>query len=80
MAAKVNSSCTKWYMDDTIADLYYIMEYAAFARKQLQAGQSPSVGGLNRMAELASKVQQQFDPQLEEWCNNAETRRRNGSF
>lgn len=67
-------------MEDTIADLHYIMEYAAFARKQLQAGLSPSVGVLNRMAELADKVQRQFDLDLEEWCNHAETRRGNGAF
>lgn len=67
-------------MEDTIADLYYIMEYASFARRQLQAGQTPTIGNLARMAELADKVSRKFDPKLEEWCDaTSETRRGNVS-
>ncbi len=57
-------------MQDAIADLHYIIGYAEAVREQLLQGQSPTVGYLNRMAELADKVQKTFDPELEVWANN----------
>jgi hypothetical protein len=66
-------------MDDTLADLNYIQSYAATIRQQIERGEKPTVGFVNRMAELADKVQKTFDPELEQWCNDAESRRGNGS-
>jgi len=60
-------------MDEAVADLHYIAEYAKYVREQLLAGQKPIIGYLNRMAELAEKVQRQFNPNEE--CCNAKTRR-----
>lgn len=65
-------------MEDTIADLYYIAGYAKFIRDELLKGNKPKQGFVNRMAELADKVQRSLDTQYEEWCN-AEARRGTGS-
>lgn len=54
-------------MEDTIADLYYIGEYAAYIRRQLQAGHMPLIGNVNRMAELAEKVQRCLDHKYAEF-------------
>ena len=51
-------------MEDTIADLYYISEYALEVRRQIQSREPPTVGYVNRMAELAEKVQRFLDPEL----------------
>jgi hypothetical protein len=56
-----------------IADLYYISEYAQALRDQMKAGMKPNQVLLNRMATLAEKVQRQYDPSYEEWCD-AESR------
>ena len=57
-------------MEETIADLYYIMEYAAYTRKQLEYGHAPLMGNVNRMAELAEKVRNTLDPKFSEWVEN----------
>ncbi len=59
---------------DLIADLNYITGYANIIRDDLLNGRKPAVGFVNRMAELAEKVQRSLDPNYEEWCN-AEARR-----
>lgn len=61
-------------MEDTIADLHYIAGYAQMIRTQLIGGSKPSIGFVNRMAELAEKVRRSLDSNYEEWCN-AEARR-----
>ncbi len=65
-------------MEDLIADLYYIAQYATLVRTELIGGGKPTLGYVNRMAELADKVQRSLDPNYEEWCN-VQARRGNGS-
>ena len=65
-------------MDDTIADLHYIIGYAEIIRKDIVAGNKPMIGFVNRMAALVDKVHKNLDSNYEEWCN-AEARRGNGS-
>lgn len=65
-------------MEDAIADLYYIMEYARIVRAKLLAGEKPIVGYVNRMADLANSVQRRFDSNYEEWCD-VQARRANGA-
>ena len=55
--------------EELIADLYYIGQYAMGARRQLEYGQIPNQAMLDRMRDLAEKVQRHFDPQLEEMGN-----------
>ncbi len=55
--------------EELIADLYYIGEYAKYARVMIEHNRRPLPGILNQMRDLAEKVQRHFDPQLEEWCN-----------
>ena len=59
---------------EAIADLYYISEYAQILQGQLKDGEQPNQVLLNRMLALAEKVQRQYDPSYEEWCD-AESRR-----
>jgi len=65
-------------MDELLADLGYIAGYAAAVQAEMVSGRKPTMGFVNRMAELAEKVQRELDPQFEEWCNNAEARLGNG--
>ena len=65
-------------MEDLIADLHYIAGYAQVVRTDLINGVKPTLGYVNRMAELADKVQRSLDPNYEEWCN-VQARRGNGS-
>lgn len=60
--------------EELIADLYYIGQYAMGARRQLEAGRTPPIAMLDRMRDLAEKVQRHFDPKLEE-MGNVEARR-----
>jgi hypothetical protein len=55
--------------EEVLADLYYIGEYAAACRRLIEKGRNPHQGFLNRMRDLAEKVQRQYDSQYEEWCN-----------
>lgn len=64
-------------MNELLADLHYIAGYAEAVRAEIANGNKPTMGFVNRMAELAEKVQRELDPQFEEWCN-AEARRGNG--
>ena len=61
--------------EDLIADLTYVATYAIATAAELKKGQKPTLGYVNRMAELAEKVQRSLDPNYEEWCNHAEARR-----
>jgi hypothetical protein len=54
---------------ELIADLYYVEEYARSARKALEYGRKPNTAILDRMRDLAEKVQRHFDPKLEEMGN-----------
>lgn len=76
--ARGNSNCTLTGMEDTIADLHYIVGYANIIRDDLKNGKTPMQGFVNRMAELADKVQRTLDPNYEEWCN-VQARRGNGA-
>jgi hypothetical protein len=54
---------------DLKADLIDVATYAVAIADELQKGKPPTLGYVNRMAELAEKVQRSLDPNYEEWCN-----------
>ncbi len=55
--------------EELLADLNYISGYATMIRTEVINGNKPTIGYVNRMAELAEKVQRQLDSNYEEWCN-----------
>lgn len=63
--------------EELLADLNYISGYALTLRAEVINGGKPTMGFVNRMAELAEKVHRQLDSNYEEWCN-AEARRGDG--
>lgn len=56
-------------MEDRIADLYYISQYAEQIRQQLLRGEKPTIGYINRMVQLAQIVEREFDEQWQAWCD-----------
>jgi hypothetical protein len=52
------------WVEDALADLYYIQQYAADCRAKLERGREVPQDYLNHMAELSEKVQRTFDRQL----------------
>jgi hypothetical protein len=51
---------------EEIADLAYIVKYAKTIMEELKLGKSPTMGFLNRMSELANKVQRKYKEQHEQ--------------
>jgi hypothetical protein len=58
-------------MEEIINNLEWLSIYAASIRVQLQQKETPSQYELNRVRDLAEKVQRHFDPQLEEIGNGS---------
>lgn len=58
-------------MDEQICDLSLICDYARYLQVQLSKGEQPNQAVLNRMRDLAEKVQRHFDPTLAEMSNEA---------
>lgn len=56
-------------MDKTLADLYYIAEYALAVRQQLKNGNTPCVGYITCMSDLTDNIRREFDQSYQEWLD-----------
>ncbi len=57
------------WVEDALTDLYLLRELTNMCYHRLSNGQAVPQGTLDRMSDLANKLQREFDPQLAEVGN-----------